>query len=475
MKAQLLLGYQFSLLSAKRAKIFNEAYSTNEPEVIECKKSRNPMDVDRKSASSDEEKSYDSTISQSGDMSWQKATFVLLSETIAIGVLSMPSACHRIGVVPAVITIVFLGVLAWRTGIVIGSFSKHHPQVRNFADAGAVMSTLLYRVFAALLMLKGFFRMASHISAGISAFTFFSNNTVCSTIFGIVIVIIGFLLSIPRKFKHTSFVSLIGFICIVISCFLTLIGVAIERPQYGEVTWKAFNNPGLNDTVGAITDIIYGYSAHGSFFTFISEMKGRSRDFKKSLTIVQTISISFYVVIGAGVYIIVGDQNVLSPALLIPHFKIAAAAYVIALPCIIISAVIQVLVTGKFVVTNCIDPTYLDSKTWKASWIWYTVVFGIWSISFIISELVPFFNDLLSLTSSIEAVCLSYYATSILWFYDNQGRMFVNRWKITMFLVAVISVALGAVITPLGMATSIMSIANGFKDGQFGLPFACKS
>ncbi|TIC39539.1 hypothetical protein E3Q08_02956 [Wallemia mellicola] len=322
--------------------------------------------------------------------------------------------------VTTVITTVFL---------VIGSFSKHHPQVRNFADAGAVMSTLLYRVFAALLMLKGFFRTASHISAGISAFTFFSNNTVCSTIFGIVVVIVGFLLSIPRKFKHTSFVSLIGFICIAISCFLTLIGVAIERPQYGEVTWKAFNNPGLNDTVGAITDIIYGYSAHGSFFTFISEMKGRSRDFKKSLTIVQIISITFYVVIGAGVYIIVGNQNGWSPALLIPHISIAKP--------------------GKLV--------------------------GYGTQLYLESELVPFFNDLLSLTSSIEAVCLSYYASSILRFYDNQGRMFVNRWKMTMFLVAMISVALGAVITPLGMATSIMSIADGFKDGQFGLPFACKS
>ncbi|TIC16221.1 hypothetical protein E3Q13_03070 [Wallemia mellicola] len=373
------------------------------------------MYLDRKSASSDEEKSYDSTISQSGDMSWQKATFVLLSETFAIGVLSMPSACHRIGVVGSRRNNYCIPwLLAWRTGIVIGSFSKHHSQVRNFADAGAVMSTLLYRVFAALLMLKGFFRTASHISAGISAFTFFSNNTVCSTIFGIVVVIIGFLLSIPRKFKHTSFVSLIGFICIAISCFLTLIGVAIERPQYGEVTWKAFNNPGLNDAVGAITDIIYGYSAHGSFFTFISEMKGRSRDFKKSLTIVQIISITFYVVIGAGVYIIVGDQNGLSLALVIPHISIAKP--------------------GKLV--------------------GYGTQF---------------------LTSSIEAVCLSYYASSILRFYDNQGRMFVNRWKMTMFLVAMISVALGAVITPLGMATSIMSIADGFKDGQFGLPFACKS
>lgn len=377
--------------------------------------------------------------------------------------------------VPAVITIIFLGVLAWRTGIVIGSFSKRHPQVRNFADAGAVINILLYRVFATLLMLKGLFRTASHISAGISAFTFFSNNTVCSTIFGIIIIVIGFLLSIPRKFKHTSFVSMVGFMCIITSCLLTLIGVGIERPQYGQVTWKAFNNPGLTKTVGAITDIIYGYSAHGSFFTFISEMKGRSRDFNKSLTIVQVICTSFYVLIGAGVYIIVGDENVLSPALLIPHFKIATAAYTIALPCIIISAVIQVLVTGKFVVTNCIDPSYLNSKSWKARWVWYAIMFGIWSISFIISELVPFFNDLLSLTSSIEAVCLSYYATSILWFYDNQGRMFMNKRKIMMFIVAMISVILGAVITPLGMATSKMSIADGFKDGQFGLPFACSS
>ena len=96
-------------------KIFNEECSTNEPEVIKCRNSKkchfpniaiqaffinyiSQMVLDTKSTSSDEEKSYDSTISQSGDMSWQKATFVLLSETIAIGVLSMPSACHRIGV-----------------------------------------------------------------------------------------------------------------------------------------------------------------------------------------------------------------------------------------------------------------------------------------------------------------------------------------------------------------------------------------
>lgn len=34
-------------------------------------------------------------------MGWPKATFLLLAETIALGVLSFPSVCHRIGIVGA--------------------------------------------------------------------------------------------------------------------------------------------------------------------------------------------------------------------------------------------------------------------------------------------------------------------------------------------------------------------------------------
>ena len=407
-------------------------------------------------------------------MGWPKATFLLLAETIALGVLSFPSICRRIGVVPTVISTIILAVIAWRTGIVIVSFKQRHPHVQNYADAGGVINRPLKLIFGVFIMLKGIFIAASHVSAGVTALSFFSTNSVCSTVFGVVMLFIGFFFSMPRKFDHTSYMSMVSVLCIITSCFITLVGVGEESKHYGKVTWKLFNNSGLSPTVGAATDIVFAYSGHGSIFTFINEME-EPKDFKKSLAVVQVISTAFYLLIGVGVYILAGDEKIISPALLIPELKVATAAYAIAMPTIVLSAVINVLVSGKFLITNVLNPEYLTAKSIRARMVWYAVVLGIWTASFIISQLIPFFDELLSLISSIISICLTYYATSILWFYDNKGRMFVSSYKVAMFVVAVLCVVIGAVITPLGIATSIVSIVKGFGNDVFGAPFTCQS
>ena len=81
-------------------------------------------------------------------------------------------------------------------------------------------------------------------------------------------------------------------------------------------------------------------------------------DFKKSLAVVQIISTAFYITIGVGVYILVGDANgvfkfiiwatltsvlVVSPALSIPSHKIETIAYAIAMISIIVAGVIPAL------------------------------------------------------------------------------------------------------------------------------------
>lgn len=70
-------------------------------------------------------------------------------------------------------------------------------------------------------------------------------------------------------------------------------------------------------------------------------------DFKKSLGVVQIVSTAFYITIGVGVYILVGDNNVASPALSIPSYKVETAAYAIAMVSIIIAGVLPALVGIK--------------------------------------------------------------------------------------------------------------------------------
>lgn len=84
----------------------------------------------------------------------------------------------------------------------------------------------------------------------------------------------------------------------------------------------------------------------------------KPNDFKKSLAMVQVVSTAFYITIGIGVYMLVGENNVTSPALSIPRYKVETAAYAIALVSITISGVIPALNGMKQIwgasVTSCL-------------------------------------------------------------------------------------------------------------------------
>lgn len=53
----------------------------------------------------------------------------MIAETISLGILSLPSVLARIGIVPAIILIVGLGLLATYTGYVLGQFKAAYPHV----------------------------------------------------------------------------------------------------------------------------------------------------------------------------------------------------------------------------------------------------------------------------------------------------------------------------------------------------------
>lgn len=60
---------------------------------------------------------------------WWQAAFIMIAETISLGILSLPSVLASIGMVPGIILIVGLGVLATYTGFVLGQFKLAYPHV----------------------------------------------------------------------------------------------------------------------------------------------------------------------------------------------------------------------------------------------------------------------------------------------------------------------------------------------------------
>jgi len=134
----------------------------------------------------------------------------MVAETVSLGVLSLPQAVAGLGLVPAIIILVGLGIMATYTGYVIGQFKWKYPHISNMADAGEVLMGRFGRELLGIgQMLFLVFIMASHILTFTVAMNTITNNGTCSIVFGIVGMIISFICSLPRTLEKMSWLSLV--------------------------------------------------------------------------------------------------------------------------------------------------------------------------------------------------------------------------------------------------------------------------
>ncbi|KAF5127271.1 N amino acid transport system protein [Metarhizium anisopliae] len=76
---------------------------------------------------------------------WDTA-LVLASNQVGLGILSLPKILDVLGIVPAVITIIGLGVVSWYTAYELLQFYRKHPHVVNMADMARVIGGVPFEV-----------------------------------------------------------------------------------------------------------------------------------------------------------------------------------------------------------------------------------------------------------------------------------------------------------------------------------------
>ncbi|KAA1477607.1 hypothetical protein DENSPDRAFT_615633 [Dentipellis sp. KUC8613] len=428
------------------------------------------------------------------NMGWIKAGALIMAETIALGILSFPSVFHRLGMFGGVFTTVAMAILSWQTGYVLVQFKRNHPGVMNFADAGTVIAGKWgFWLFGSMLIVKTVFLAGSHALSGAIALDSISDHAICNIAWSVIVAVVSFLLTVPRTFEKVSYISFVSVTAIIAACFVTIIASGVQPdkdlpkyPSLGPVEWHAFENHGLRDTINALTNIIFAYGGHVAIFSFASEMRN-PEDFKYSLALVQTIATIFYVIVGATVYKF-GGQYVTSPALTMTSRPVRITAYSIALISIVVAGVVASYVGAKFVfLTLFRGSPRLTSRSWRTWGIWIAICATIWTIGWIIAEVIPFFSDLLSIISSILTVWFTYGLSGVLWLYDNGPRSqgpgvgfreayFRRGWaRAVGFAVSVFVIVMSAAIMVLGMYSAISSIKDNYAHGNYGHPFSCGS
>ncbi|KKK19915.1 hypothetical protein AOCH_002521 [Aspergillus ochraceoroseus] len=376
-------------------------------------------------------------------LKWWQCGILMVAETISLGVLSLPAAVAGLGLVPALILLIGLGILATYTGYVIGQFKWRFPQVCSMADAGEVLMGRFGRELlgmAQLLFLV--FIMASHLLTFTMAMNTITDHGTCSIVFGIVGLVISCAFSAGRTLDKMSWLSIASFASIFVALIITMIAVGVENRGTPPQAFVATN---LVTGFTSAANIVFSYASHSTFFNMIAELK-TPRDFPKALTVLQCIDISLYVVAAVVIYWYTGGDAA-SPALGSAGPLVSRIAYGVALPTIIIAGVINGHVASKSIYLRLFAGTdHMHKRNWIATGSWIGIAFALWGLAWIISSAIPVFSDLLSLITALFGSWFTFGLPGIFWLYINRGLWFSSYRKLLLTILNIACICIGVIL-----------------------------
>ncbi|RYP21894.1 hypothetical protein DL765_001970 [Monosporascus sp. GIB2] len=400
-------------------------------------------------------------------LEWWQAGIILIAETVSLGILSLPAVLATLGLGPGVALIVFLSIMSWYSGLVLGEFRRAYPWVQSFGDAGEVLgrSIGMGRFFQELMgwaqTTFQIFVMGSHLLTWVICLNNLSDGrNTCSIIWAVVGVFVFWVLNTPRTLKCATYMSFLSFFSIFTAVMMTVIDVAVERP-IGSASIDTSRQLGFTSAFLAATNIAIAFSGHSCFFSVMSEFK-KPEDWPKALALLQVCDTSLYLVASVVIYIYVGPDAP-SPALTAAGSgTVRKAIWGVAIPTIVIAGVIYGHVAAKYIFLRLFAGTkHVAHRTRVGTAAWIAVTVGIWVIAFIIAESIPIFNNLLGLVAALFVSWFSYGFPGILWLYMHSGEWFAGPKKTAMFAMSMALFVIGLVLCAVGLWSSGEAIAQG--------------
>ncbi|KAI1266170.1 transmembrane amino acid transporter protein-domain-containing protein [Xylariaceae sp. FL1019] len=409
-------------------------------------------------------------------LGWKRLTVVLIVEAIALGSLGMPSAFAALGMIGGTILSVGLGLIAIYTSYVIGQVKLKYPEVQHYADAGRLlMGRFGYELIGFMFSLQLIFLVGSHTLTGTIAFLKLTDNGTCSLVFGVVSAIILFLLALPPSFAEVAILGYIDFVSIILAIGITIIATGVQRSEMSMAAdWSAYPAPDTDFVKAfiAVTNIVFAYSFAICQFSFMDEMH-TPKDFVKSIWWLGIIEIIIYTLTGALIYSFVG-QSVESPALLSAGTLFTKIAFGIALPVIFISGSINGTVVGRYihgrVFKNSVTRFINTTKGWAT---WIALIAVVTLIGWVIAEAIPFFSDLLAISSALFISGFTLYFPAMMWFMlIREGPLF-SKENINKTLLNALIFVIGIVVLVGGTYASVADIISSYDNGTVRGAFTC--
>lgn len=401
-------------------------------------------------------------------------SLLMIAEIVSNGILSLPSALAVVGIVPAVILIVFLGIFGLYTAKLLIDFKLNHPNVHTMGDAGYIMFGPVAReVLAFGTVAFAVFGSGSELLSSQQALSTLSNQGMCSMYLVIITGAIAFLISLPRTLDRLAWMGLLSAAVITLAGFIAMIGAGVNPVPGRSLTVTASSN--FFDAFLAVTNPVFAYAGHFMFFILISEMR-RPEDAMKAAWCLQGFATVFYAVFSIVMYVYIGN-TVQSPALFSLPPAWAKATFAIALANFLFSAGLYTHTAAKLVFVRIFRHSeHVYSHTLLGWTIWTLLCFAGVAIAAILAIAVPIFSYLIGIAAALFAAWYTYGLAGFFWLHDVyhlKGGVDGLKRRPIGTTVAVLTIIAGAFICVAGTYVSIKLIVGAYANGQVGRPFVC--
>ncbi|RKK98928.1 hypothetical protein BFJ68_g13379 [Fusarium oxysporum] len=355
------------------------------------------------------------------DVGWLGTSALMMKTQIGLGILSIPSAFHTLGLIPGLICLLVIGGITTWSDYIIGTFKLKHREVYGIDDAGGIL-------------------------------------------FG----------RFGQEFLGISFALF----------YVVTIAVSIQdRPSAApkmtlEDEWKSdyklYNKPSFTEAMSALSTMVFAYAGTPLFFPIAAEMRD-PRHYTKAMLLCQSVATATYIIVGVIIYYYCGSY-VASPALGSAGKTIKQVAYGLALPGLIVGATINAHVTGKYVFVRVLRGSrHLTANTLTHWATWLGLTFAAALLAYIIASAIPVFGSLVSLVGALLGTLQTFQPYGCFWLYDNwsAGKQERSLKWILMVIWSSFIILSGMFLMIAGTYGSVIGVIDSYKVSGGSAAFSC--
>ena len=402
---------------------------------------------------------------------WVKITLIIVTNFLGTGVLSMPFAASQLGCVAfgGLLSLIFLAALL--SGRAYARLFRALPESRAMADVGraaygdrgeCVVRVVQYVYMCGVLVI---FHLTCAVSLG-RIFPGVCQVAASGAVAGCALCVLQL-----REMAHVGSLSVVGtggiLVCIgVVLAILPLRGV---RPGAGESLAPPAMGPGapgaLVSAGVASMDVVFAFAGQIIYVELQSEMD-KPKDFMKSVVASNAIMYVSYAAVALAGYHFVSAKRLSGGASITSAVAsegslgdrvINAFLFVHVLVAYLIEG--NVVARGFFLIAGE-DANLVPKSHWTA------MTAGLVAGAFVVSNLVPFFSDIMGFMSGLCAVLLCFtfpFAFVLRLCKDDLGSREAALYRCLVPVTCVFAVA--------GTAASAADIVQHFDSSR--MPFAC--